>query len=73
MRITLGRKTYCQQKIGQEKNKRLRPISNCKDDLRKGVLNGREPLLTWVNWYWDSMCGKVQGKGVLPNQGNLYC
>ena len=36
MRITLGRKTYCQQKIGQEKNKRLRPISNCKDDLRKG-------------------------------------
>ena len=36
MRITLGRKTYFQQKVGQEKNKRLRPISNCKDDLRKG-------------------------------------
>ena len=36
MRITLRRKTYLQQKLGQEKNKRLKPISNCKDDLRKG-------------------------------------
>lgn len=36
MRITLRRKTYLQQKLGQEKNKRSKPISNCKDDLRKG-------------------------------------
>lgn len=54
MRIILGRKKYLQQKLDQEKNKRLRHICSCKEDPRKGesggVPRGSDPLLTWIIW-----------------------